>query len=517
MGGQTTFTDETNQEKESSETLTPTASPTKLNELESESKNEGSENSTPPKYMSGISPHRISFITPFIPRPPITPRPNTPRRPPPANTPFVSTSVSQLYEQIDFLRNIIRNQQTTITTLVDKLDDQQQNYIDMLKQQQDQAQNQQQQLQQLLNNSQVYGQHVQQQFHQQYLRHQQQQQQQQQHHQQQYQQQQQQHHQQHQQAPRQRPAQPIVQPQPPVQPPQPPVQPPHPSVQPPQPPVQPSQLPVQPPQPFVPPSVSLQHPHRQQHQGQPHQVHQPQLQRPQVQQPPPQGQQPPQERMRYTQVQQQPQVRDTQVRNAEMRNPQVQPQRNQRRHMHMATTSKTKTTIITDSTCRLITYRDILNATDSREEQIELSKHNGATSDILHHMTKFYLENDLPDNLILVSGLNDILKQKREKQEVDCKEVADSVINTGKMARDSGVGRVCISEIIKPKYRDDHPYVNEVNDLIRQQCSAENFVFISHGNIGMSDLGDNLHVSRDGNVKLKHNILSQCYTYDRSF
>ena len=132
-------------------------------------------------------------------------------------------------------------------------------------------------------------------------------------------------------------------------------------------------------------------------------------------------------------------------------------------------------------------------------------------------MTKFYIENDLPDNLIVVAGLNDILKEKRERGTVDCKEVSDRVINIGRMAHNSGVGRVCISEIIKPKFRDCHPFVNEVNELIRLACLSEGFIFISHGNIGLSDLGDNLHVSRDGNDKLKHNILSQCYTYDRSY
>jgi len=164
-----------------------------------------------------------------------------------------------------------------------------------------------------------------------------------------------------------------------------------------------------------------------------------------------------------------------------------------------------------------MTWREIKNVTDPTEEEIKLSKHNGATSDELNHMTKFFIETNLPDNLIVVAGLNDILKEKRERNDVNCKEVSNSVVNIGRMARDSGVGRVSISAIIKPRFRDCHSYVDEVNAYIQQQCIAKNFVYFSHGNIGLGDLGDNLHVSRDGNVKLKHNILSQCYTYDRSF
>jgi hypothetical protein len=154
--------------------------------------------------------------------------------------------------------------------------------------------------------------------------------------------------------------------------------------------------------------------------------------------------------------------------------------------------------------------------TDINQEDIELSKHNGATAAKIHHMSKFYLDNDKPDNMIVVAGLNDILHDKR-KGKVNCNDIANRVMDIGRTARSEGVGRVCISAIITPKYRDCHDYVKEVNDILKFACQSEEFIFINQSNIGLSDLGDNLHVSRDGNDKLRHNILSHCYTYDQSY
>jgi len=175
-----------------------------------------------------------------------------------------------------------------------------------------------------------------------------------------------------------------------------------------------------------------------------------------------------------------------------------------------------KTTIIADSTLRLFNYRDIKSVTDPEQEKIKLSKQNGEVADEIHHMSKYYVHHDMPDNLIVAAGLNDILNEKREGQ-VNCTGIANRVIDIGRTARDKGVGRVCISQIIKPKYRDCHDYVDEVNDLLKYYCQSEGFNYITQSNIGIGDLGDPLHVSRDGNDKLRHNILSHCYTYDKSY
>ena len=176
-----------------------------------------------------------------------------------------------------------------------------------------------------------------------------------------------------------------------------------------------------------------------------------------------------------------------------------------------------KSLIISDSTTRLIKYKDITSSTDTEQERVVLSKHNGATADILHHMSKYYIDSDTPDNIIVVAGLNDILTETRDGQQPNCRNIANRVIDIGRTSRDGGVGRVCFSEILKPRFRDCHQYVDEVNEYLKIHCQSEGFVYVSQSNIGIRDLGDNLHVSHNGNIKLKHNIFSQFYTYDNSY
>ena len=166
----------------------------------------------------------------------------------------------------------------------------------------------------------------------------------------------------------------------------------------------------------------------------------------------------------------------------------------------------------------MFNYREISEVTNPKEEEIELAKYSGATADKLHHMAKYFTDTDTPpDNMIIVAGLNDVLNDRRKTKYVNCREVSNKVMNIGRTARSNGVGRVCISMILKPRFKDCHRAIDDINNLLHISCRNEGFIFVNQSNIGLSDLGDNLHVSHDGNQKLKHNILSQCFTYDYSY
>ena len=173
-----------------------------------------------------------------------------------------------------------------------------------------------------------------------------------------------------------------------------------------------------------------------------------------------------------------------------------------------------KSTVVSDSTCRNIGFRDINSSINRTEEEVTISKHPGATSSELHHISQFHIDREKPDNIIFVSGLNDILSQNRRRATVDCEGIANELIEMGKTARGKGVGRVCISGILIPKFRDCQQYVRETNSIIRDQCAVHGFHYIDQDNIGIDDLFDSLHVNHLGNTKLKHNIFSQFYTYN---
>ena len=78
--------------------------------------------------------------------------------------------------------------------------------------------------------------------------------------------------------------------------------------------------------------------------------------------------------------------------------------------------------------------------------------------DWVNHYVKYHLQQDCPDNLIVVAGLNDVLHHPSIKEPstdlppLDPMEVAKGIINIGKDAQQAGVKRVCISKLIRPKF-----------------------------------------------------------------
>ena len=130
----------------------------------------------------------------------------------------------------------------------------------------------------------------------------------------------------------------------------------------------------------------------------------------------------------------------------------------------------------------------------------------------MHHYTTYFLEKDKPDNLIIVSGLNDLLHHK-ERSTANCNEIANNVVEIGREAKRRGVWRICISGLVKPKYDNCRIKVDEINSIISDYCKKEGFVYIDQNNIGRHDMGDMIHVGQQGMQKLMDNILNNLHTY----
>ena len=101
----------------------------------------------------------------------------------------------------------------------------------------------------------------------------------------------------------------------------------------------------------------------------------------------------------------------------------------------------------------------------------------------------------------------------KNSRNINYEDIAQKVIDIGRTARQEGVARICISALVKPRYRDCHNLVDQVNGHILQKCESEGFIYVDQSNIGHDDLGDAIHVSHSGNVKLRANIFKQLYTY----
>ena len=135
-----------------------------------------------------------------------------------------------------------------------------------------------------------------------------------------------------------------------------------------------------------------------------------------------------------------------------------------------------------------------------------------AEADEIMHYSQYHLEKDCPENLIIVAGLNDLLHEK-DRENADCKSIAEKVVKIGRVARERGVARVCISGLVKPKYYDCKTATDGINRYLMDMCSKEGFVYLDQSSISASDMGDMIHVGNHGLPKLRNNIFKGLYTY----
>ena len=174
-----------------------------------------------------------------------------------------------------------------------------------------------------------------------------------------------------------------------------------------------------------------------------------------------------------------------------------------------------KSRIISDSTCSRVRKNDIDEMIDQKQEEVQINKFPNAEADEILHYSLYHLEKNCPDNLIVVAGLNDLLHHK-DRANADCKSIAEKVITIGKVAREKGVARVCISGLVRPKYYNCQLPTDAINHYLIDLCAREGFIFLNQNNIESSDMGDAVHVGNHGMHKLRDNIFNGLYTYSRS-
>ena len=179
-----------------------------------------------------------------------------------------------------------------------------------------------------------------------------------------------------------------------------------------------------------------------------------------------------------------------------------------------------KTRIISDSTCKLIKNRDLKKHLDPTKEEAVITNHPNAEAAEINHYNHYHLQHDLPDNLIIVAGLNDVLHHPSIRQPsnyqppIDPIQIAEHVVNIGRNAKAAGVPKISIATLIVPKFMTGRQAVEKVNNFIRDICRREGFNIVDNANITADDLGDAIHVNNStGNAILRTNICSNFYTY----
>ena len=96
-------------------------------------------------------------------------------------------------------------------------------------------------------------------------------------------------------------------------------------------------------------------------------------------------------------------------------------------------------------------------------------------------------------------GTNDVSAKRKRPS-----DVVDSIISVGKKCQDTGVRNVMISSLVRGKSPRVQEKINEVNNVLRDLCTIDGFVFIDNTNLSNCDIcEDLLHLNYSGNANLQ--------------
>ena len=130
----------------------------------------------------------------------------------------------------------------------------------------------------------------------------------------------------------------------------------------------------------------------------------------------------------------------------------------------------------------------------------------GANLKQLKHYVIPTLVDDTPDVAVIHGGCNDI--QSRNGKSLSENEIANEIINIGKVCRENGVNEILISSLICRSSHHLNSKVTKVNDILKDLCYNEGFGFINNINITSQYLWkDGLHLIEAGKVILANNFI----------
>ena len=117
-------------------------------------------------------------------------------------------------------------------------------------------------------------------------------------------------------------------------------------------------------------------------------------------------------------------------------------------------------------------------------------------------------------------GINDIL---RSKDILELKDLSKKIMQIGTTCQHYDIGKVYVSSILPPTRTSFN--INQIDEIIKELCHKNNFVFINHQNITSNDLSvDDIHLTNSGKAilakdfaKMVNEFLCQNYNFQRSF
>ena len=124
----------------------------------------------------------------------------------------------------------------------------------------------------------------------------------------------------------------------------------------------------------------------------------------------------------------------------------------------------------------------------------------------LNYYSNPTLEDDSPDLVVIHAGINNLLSA--DLNNASDVEIAEELIKVGQKCVDHGVQKVFISSIIKSR-KVDFNRINNINNILEEQCHKCDFIFINNNEINDEHLWkDGIHLKENGKVLLARNFIS---------
>ena len=165
--------------------------------------------------------------------------------------------------------------------------------------------------------------------------------------------------------------------------------------------------------------------------------------------------------------------------------------------------------LITDSMARSLRATTLNKYIGKSNGHVIPHRYPGHTADEIKHYVYKNLYDDKPNTVVIIAGINDILRHGRDGSIPDISKITDDILEIGRICKEKQVEKVFISGIMA---NNDVLYNHVgmvINDSLKLQCEQEGFIFIDQSYIKCKDLAnDGLHLSDLGSTKLLDNLLN---------
>ena len=168
--------------------------------------------------------------------------------------------------------------------------------------------------------------------------------------------------------------------------------------------------------------------------------------------------------------------------------------------------------ILTDSILGRIPINQVKDNINLNQEQVIFRRYPGQTAaDIAHNCTK-PLNDEKPDQVIIMAGTNGIPNTCNEY------EIVEDIIKIAHEAKKVNAEKICVCSVLVRHGHQFKNLVSRINILLEARCNENGYTFVNNSDITEQHIcGDGIHPNRYGQVILKMNILLCFYSFNPYF